>query len=102
MSIGRQAKPKESPSIDPQSRKLITVWIISITTLKLLASISLLFVVKPAQVDSGEFKLFISADSLLIGTIVIRVTKYYFPIPNQGSRSSAHEAASKFRKLIKL
>lgn len=102
MSRPRKEPSNEVSNSDPGNRRLLTIWIIVITSLKILTSLSLLFILNSSQIGSDGFKIFLGADSVLVGTIVLRVIKYYFPVPNNISKNDSNEPESKLRRLIKL
>ncbi|MDB5130845.1 MAG: hypothetical protein JWR02_594 [Mucilaginibacter sp.] len=80
MSTIQKGQSKSFSNLDSQNRRLITIWIIVIATIKLLViNVYLLFCSNFLLLNSLGVKILLSTDSLLIGTIIARVIKYYFP-----------------------
>ena len=80
MSNSPENPSKDFLNLDPRTRRLITIWIIVIATLKLVViNIYLLFCPNALLINSIELKILLSTDSVLIGAILTRVVRYYFP-----------------------
>jgi len=78
------SNPSGASNLDPKNRRLLTIWTIVIATLKILAiNIYLICFTNSALSNSLNFKLIIGADFILISTVLIRITKFYFPIANR-------------------
>jgi hypothetical protein len=74
MSTTSQDHSKGHSNIEPKSRKLLTVWIVVIVTIKILATYTY-FILYP----SIGLKILLTPDSLIIGPVLIIVIRYYFP-----------------------
>lgn len=81
--------------LDPKIRRGITIWIIVITTAQLIA-INIFLILSPNSLLNSALgiKISVSAISVLIGTILIRVTRYYFPLSNNKANNGSNDSVS--------
>jgi len=92
MNPTKKRRSEDCLNLDPKIRRWITIWIIVIATSQLIAiNISLILSPNFLSESAVGIKILASANSVLIGTILIRVTRYYFPLSDSKPRNISND-----------
>jgi hypothetical protein len=80
MSKSKQIGIRQIEVFEAKNRKLIIIWIIIITTFKVvIIDVGLFAVSKILSLDPIDLKVSMATDTVLFGTILRTVVKHYFP-----------------------